>query len=55
MYKLHQVRLRVNTIIIGAVDPRQILAPNPNNDSYDLTNIFFTDELFDGNNVILNY
>ena len=53
-YNLHQVRLRFNTVIIGAGDPLQIPTPNPNNDSYDLTNNkFFTDELFDGNNVIL--
>ena len=50
------VRLRFNTIIIGSGDPLQIPTPNPNNDSYDLTNNkFFTDELFDGNCVILDY
>jgi len=50
------VRLRFNTVIIGAGDPRQTPPPNPNNDSYDLTNNkFYTDELFDGNCVILDY
>jgi len=56
IYKLHLVRLRFNTIIIGSGDPLQIPTPNPNNDSYDLTNNkFFTDELFDGKRVILDY
>ena len=56
IYKLHLVRLRFNTIIIGSGDPLQIPTPNPNNDSYELTNNkFFTDELFDGNCVILDY
>ena len=50
------VRLRFNTIIIGSGDPLQMPPPNPNKDSYDLTNNkFFTDELFDGNCVILDY
>lgn len=56
IYKLHLVRLRFNTTIIGSGDPLQIPTPNPNNDSYDLNNNkFFTDELFDGNCVILDY
>jgi len=43
-------------VIIGAGDPQQIPTPNPKNDSYDLTNnTFFTEQLFNGNNVVLNY
>ena len=56
IYKLYQVKTRFNLVIIGAGDPRQIPPPSPNNDSYDLTNnTFFTNELFDGNNIVLNY
>lgn len=56
IYKLHLVKLRFNTIVIGSGDPLQIPTPNPNNDSYDLTNNkFFTDELFDSHCVILDY
>ena len=56
IYKLHLVRLRFNTVVIGSGDPYQIPTPNPNNDSYDLTNNkLFTDDLFDGNCIILNY
>jgi len=56
IYKLYQVKLRFNLTIIGAGDPLQIPTPNPKNYSYDLThNTFFNEQLFDGNNVVLNY
>ena len=47
--------MRCKSIFIGAGDPLRIPTPNPNNDSYALSNNkFFTDELFDGNTLILN-